>query len=501
VSAPPDTPTGVQFPALDGARSTTATGRGVLADAARAIDPALASAIEAEQGWHQGYIDHFRALVASELRHDGEVDAVPRAGLASLHRRFEFLRDGATVTLPEAVALPPARALTTVRVEGRGGPTTELCVPYRGDTLTGDRLLERLDRWVDAGTVEPSFATAIGRVVSNPDWLDLAGRTFVVLGAGAEMGPVGALSRWGATLALVDLPRPPVWRRVLAQVRAGNGVALVPVRGAVDEDDDDAIAEVAGVDLVDELPEAAAWLRTLPDGPLTVGTYVYADGADNVRVSLAADALVADLLAHRGDATVAGLLTPTDVYAAPAEVVAAARRGVAGAGPLRRTLGSASRGRLYAPNYPETVTSRAGTVYGLADCLVPQQGPNYALAKRLARWRLRVARADGHRVSANVAPATSTRSVTKNRVLAAAYAGASRFDVEVFEPVTSDTLMAALLVHDLHHAGAGDPGTALDHPLALFAEAAAHGGMWRQPYSPRTVLPVAAVLGLPRTLR
>lgn len=501
MTATTDAPSGVRFPALDGARSTTATGRTVLADAARAIDHDLAAAIETEDAWHRGYIEHFRRLVEAELHAGDAADAVARAGLASLHGRFEFVRGDTTVGLADATTLPPATEYTSATVEGRGGRVPDLRVPYRGELLVGDRLLERLDRWVATGTVEPSFAAAIGRVVANPDWLDLRGRTFVVLGAGAEMGPVGALSRWGATLALADLPRPALWERVIAEVRAGSGAAIVPVREPVSGADDRAIAAVAGFDLTTQVPEVAAWLRTLPDGPLTVGTYVYADGADNVRVSLAADVLVADLLADRGDGVLAGLLTPTDVYAAPEEVVAEARARAASAGVVRRTLGAASGGRLFAANYPGTITSAAGTVYGLADCLVPQQGPNYALAKRLAQWRLRVARGEGYRVSANVAPATATRSVTKNRVLAAAYAGAARFDVEVFDPATSDTLMAAMLVHDLHHAGAGDPDVPLDHPLALFAEAAAHGGMWRQPYAPRTVLPVAALLGLPTVRR
>ena len=78
--------------------------------------------------------------------------------------------------------------------------------------------------------------------------------------------------------------------------------------------------------------------------------------------------------------------------------------------------------------------------------LVPQQGPNYALAKRLQRWRAIVARDAGSIVSINVAPPTRTRSVLKNRALAAAYASAHHFGVEVFEPATANTLMAALLV-------------------------------------------------------
>jgi hypothetical protein len=122
---------------------------------------------------------------------------------------------------------------------------------------------------------------------------------------------------------------------------------------------------------------------------------------------------------------------------------------------------------------------------------VAQQGPNYALAKRLQRWRGTVARDAGTTVSLNVAPPTRTRSVVKNRALAAAYAGAHRFGVEVFEPATSNVLMAALLVHDLHTGG----GPVQPHPWQDEAHAAAHGGLWRAPYAPRSALGLAAVLG------
>ena len=61
------------------------------------------------------------------------------------------------------------------------------------------------------------------------------------------------------------------------------------------------------------------------------------------------------------------------------------------------------------------------------------------------------AREDGVRTSLNVAPSTATRSVVKNKALAAAYAGAGRFGLEIFEPDTSNAIMAALLVHDLRN--------------------------------------------------
>ena len=127
---------------------------------------------------------------------------------------------------------------------------------------------------------------------------------------------------------------------------------------------------------------------------------------------------------------------------------------------------------------------------------MPQQGPNYALAKRLQRWRATVARDSGATVSMNVAPPTRTRSVVKNRALAAAYAGAHRFGVEVFEPATCNVLMAALLVHDLHTGGGAraraSPGRTRRTPPRTV-------GCGASPYAPRSALGLAAMLGFSRS--
>ena len=124
------------------------------------------------------------------------------------------------------------------------------------------------------------------------------------------------------------------------------------------------------------------------------------------------------------------------------------------------------------------------------DALVPQQGPNYTLAKRVQRWRATTAFADGHTVSVNVAPATDTHSVTKNKILAATYKGAYAFGIEIFAPDTSAALLAALMVHDLN---VGRPQ--VDVQWQHESSGAASGGLWRQPYLPRTALPVAALIG------
>ena len=177
------------------------------------------------------------------------------------------------------------------------------------------------------------------------------------------------------------------------------------------------------------------------------------------------------------------------MFAVPAEAVAQSARAYAtrsrAAKLAGRPLRTLSGGRLLCRAY------LPGVDPGINDSLVRQQGPNYALAKRVHRWRATLARDDGTTVSLNVAPPTRTRSVLKNRVLAAAYAGAHRFGVEVFEPATCRVLMAALLVHDLHTGG----GQAHAHPWQDEAHAAAHGGLWRIAYAPRSVLAFAAALG------
>ena len=492
---------GVAFPKVNGSRSTTATGQAVFADAARAANPALADQIAAERDWRNNYLEHARRLLEASLTTVHHPIDLPLSGLQSLHDRFVFVRPDGEVPLDDAISTADEQEVLTVEVTGSGEDAdTELSVPYKGDRLRGDALHRQLDRWVDGGIAEPSFAEAIRSVMAHEDWLDLSDTTFVILGAGAEMGPLHSLSRWGATVVPVDLARPEVWGRILTTVRAGRGRAVVPVSSALHAGaDDQEIAEAAGANLITEMPHLARWIAGL-DGPLTLGNYVYADGATHVRVSMAADAIAAHLLAKRGDVSLAVLATPTDVFAVPPEVVEWSQRNVGGgrvSGLVKGATRTATRNRLFAPNYPEMVTTSDALHLGIADCLVKQQGPNYALAKRLQRWRASVARDQGVVTSINVAPPTRTRSVLKNRALAAAYGGAHRFGVEVFDPSTSNTLMAAMLVHDLRNPkSVAQPTTAMEHPHELFWSGANSGGLWRNPYAARSVLGLAVVLGM-----
>ncbi len=476
---------GVVFPASGGGkRSTAAVGRAVVADALRPVDPVGARAAEHETNWRSDYLAHFRRLVEAGLASRDAALTVAGAGLDSLGRRMCVVHADRTETGISALATdPPSRHLATREVHGSAEPETEFTLPFAGKRLRGDEIRRRLDIWVGAGVMEPSAAEAVRQVLAHPEWLRLGDSTVVVLGAGAEMGPLPSLLRWGARVAGVDLPRADLWNRLLDLARRGAGTLLVPIAAGPEG------AAHTGADLISEVPEVAEWLAGFP-GAMVLGNYVYADGATNVRVSMAVDALTTRLQAQRPDLALAFLATPTDVFAVPGEAVRYSAYAYKDRSTTAKLLGhplrTLSAGRLLRRAYVP------GADPGISDVLVPQQGPNYALAKRLQRWRAAVARAAGTTVSMNVAPPTRTRSVVKNRALAAAYAGAHRFGVEVFEPATSNVLMAALLVHDLHTGG----GPAHDFPWQDEAYAAVHGGLWRMPYAARSALGLAALLGL-----
>jgi hypothetical protein len=473
---------GVSFPLLDGRRSSTATGRALLADAAGAVDPALGERIRACGDWRSDYMELVRELTVASATRESSL-AIARAGLESMRSRL-VLEHGAELTSLDGAlaAIEPSLKLGTGQVHGAAQPVSTLRVPYRGRELHGRELSQQLERWVDAGTVERSFADAVRRVMENPDWLALPGRKVALVGAGAEIGPLQPLCSWGAEVLALDLPHPDIQRHIGDAARRGAGTIRIPVAADGSQ----------GVDVLRMLPETRAWLqREADEDELVLGMYAYADGGTHVLLSGAFDALATDLLTHRPASALSFLATPTDAFLVPEETIASASAAYAGRGLPRKLLQAPARalsgGRLFVPAYRRGVP--------VADALVKQQGPNYAIAKRVQRWRGVLANSMGHQVSFNVAPATWTRSVTKNRILAAAYAGAHRFGIEILAPETTRVIMAALLVHDLHQ-----PPAPSGEPERLFSDAAAHGGLWRAAYEPRSVLAIAALAGLPTIL-
>lgn len=479
-------------------RSSSTAGKHILARALDALGAfSSAQATRAETRWRRLYPHPITHWVEGAVLRPQAVVASAEAGLAAAWEALAWVGDdGVERDLAEALATPEGWPLATFTLKGEGAAAVHpWSVPYRGETLQGDALLQQLLRWVEAGVLEASAAKALGRCVRHPEWFDLSDRHIALLGAGSEAGPLRWLVRWRAHLLAVDLDRPEVWTRIADLVRAGNATLHLPLRGPAGGD----WTRQAGVDLLRDAPRAAAWLRSF-ERPLDVGAFAYADGERHLRVSVAMDLVVRSVLQAQPASSVAYLATPSDVFPVPEGSARFAQRRHAGrSGPLRCLqdgLCALTRGGLFRPHYPELMPLPDGRQLGVSDSLVLQQGPNYAVAKRLQQWRALVARAQGHRVSLNVAPGTGTHSVMKNPALAAGYRGASAFQVEVFEPDTTNALMAALWVHDLRTDRApSDPRVPLAHPLDLVMDQACHGGLWTTAFRPRSVLPAAALLG------
>src|SRR5580765_8370562 len=202
---------GVVFPQVDGRRSTSATGRSVVADALRGVDPIGAAAVERETNWRRGYVEHFGRLVVAELTSEDAAGRIAADALTSLAARLQWSGPDGVRPIDHAFDSPVQDPLGTEVVTGSGERVASLSIPYRGARLAGDGLRRQLAAWVAAGVIEPSAQEAVCRVLDHPQWLDLSGRTVVVLGAAA------------------DLPRPAVWQRVLDEAGHGAGRVHVPV--------------------------------------------------------------------------------------------------------------------------------------------------------------------------------------------------------------------------------------------------------------------------------
>lgn len=495
---------GIQYPREGGAaHSTTRTAKAIFGAALEAGSTpeleAAQQALAAEGNWRRGYPQHLRALSAAGAANAAFAVASAQAGLDEAWRQLHFVRGKQPLELAAAMATPQRR-LATHEHKGRGPAKVQpWALPYRGQLLQGNALRDVIARWQEQGVVEPGHAQALLRVLDNPQWLDLSDRHLVLLGAGSEAGPLAWLAKWRANLVAVDLPNTAAWKKITTLVDQGNARLLAPIPHGKSAGKPADWQEHAGANLLTDTPDIAAWLAGIAP-TLDIAALAYLDGERHVRVVLAMDAIAQTVSAAKGDTGRMFMATPTDIFVVPESIANAVMLRYAQRSTLRQTalspVRALSAGRWLRPHITELITGDQGRRYGLVDALVVEQGPNYALAKRLQQWRALVARAQGQRVSFNVAPSTTTTSVTKNAALKAGFDGAHRFGIEVFAPETTNALMAAMWVHDLRYAGSvANPATPLAHPLEQFSAAANHGGLWRMGYLPRSALPLAAMMG------
>ncbi|CAE7255746.1 unnamed protein product [Symbiodinium microadriaticum] len=465
---------GIQFPANEkGDRSTTSFNKSVYAAMAAALASAqgkdLEQKIKSEKDWRHQYHVHLDALIERTLRiQDGTaLQDVLKTGLEKARAMQFECADGKYVALSAAMAAPSVK-FQTVTVQGDGAPTERFFLPYGGRHLSGEELDSQCDKWADYGTMEPDCAAAIK--VGARQLGSLAGRTFLVLGAGSELGPVRPLLQAGATVAAVATRRPKRWADLIAFARKSAGKLLIPVLGNQPANDED-LAAVAGADLLAEAPAVVDWMRRVAKeapGKVTLGTYLYADGEANVRLTVAADYAV-DALKPLGTDKVsfAYLASCGTSTAIPAEAVQAQEQIFQTSSQWAKMFGKRQ-------NISDLGGSRA-----FLSAFEVLQGPNYALAQMMRQWRAALLHAEGFVVSSPMAPMCRTESVVHNTTMAVLLEGLAYWaPLESYDAETGRMAMFALLISDLQE----EPPT-LASPLHIVTRKSFHSGIWRAPFA------------------
>ncbi|WP_327142479.1 hypothetical protein [Nocardia sp. NBC_01327] len=493
----------------------------VVADAVRRYDADLAQSVETSRDWRHGHRRVFRGMTALAVSSPRVSLGIAADGLHSVRTVLRFAAGRTVTSLEDADMSAPGKGagLGTDTVTGTATAAARLEVPWRGRVLAEDELRRQLVEWEDGGIFEPGFVAAVQRVIDHPEWLRLPGFRMTVVGAAAELSPLRPLLAWGAEVLAVDRPGRARWDRLRAQARAGAGAMSFPTA-----------AGGPGVDITRYLPALTHWIAAHTDARPALGLYAGLPGAAGLRIAAASDVLAEALLRKHPDAALALLGSPTDCYAVPESIVLAAReqldrRGIRGT--TQDVLHRLAPNSLYRLNYLRPVLDAEGARWGLFDNLPYLGGPDYALAQRLPRWRAVLAHSTSHTVSYTVAPPTWNSAVHENPWRAAAYRAATHFGIEVFEAATARVLLAAKLVADLmtpvespaatpetadgvNRTADGSSGTADGssgtaegprNPETLFTDGAAHGGLWRQPFTPRSLLAPAAVSGSLQALR
>lgn len=491
---------GLQFPLPSNQQkpSSSKVGRSIIAAALLQVDPNSSSITASEKNWRKQYPSHFKKLVEQGLQSSEAAIQIAQDGLKEAHEKFEFYRDGQKHLLKDVMSVS-AQHLETFTLRGTSVEAPEWFVPYHGQKLSGDALLAQIQSWQDRGIVEVSHADALRQCVAHPEWFDLSDRTTVLFGAASEAGPLTWLAKWKANIVAVDLPNTRVWTKILDTVAEGNATLYAPCAEKLSESSSiDILKEKLGANLLTQIPEIAKWLTQFKQD-LDLAAIAYLDGEKHVRVSMAMDAIMQQVSTEKANTSLMYMCTPTDVYAVPKEVIEASEQKYQMRSKAHALVSkgvSLASGQYFFKQNDRQLIQTNQSSYGICDCLVVEQGPNYALAKRIQQWRAILARENGQRVSINIAPSTTTHSVTKNPLLKAAFSGASLFDVESFAPETTNAIMAALWIHDLRNPqSVANPEVLLNHPLELMMHGANHGGLWRVAYLARTALPFAALYG------
>ncbi len=442
----------IVLPRQDGRASSTVVSQGMCAGAASGF-PRVRNAIEEAKPWRKQYRQAMEELSRVDLPARGARCA--RDGLGALHSLLHFA-DGRTLAQAELRSPHNGGGVIT----GRGFSSARSENSFAIEELAGDALVSYLREWEKNKVLQPAAARALAEIVREPSLLDLHGLTFVCLGAGAELSPAPQLLEWGADVAAV--------------MRPGSERAEKLQRAAVESSGRLYVAPDNACDVVREPERVAGWVAELP-GRLVVVETLYAPGADFLLAAAGADIIERLVSKARPDTMLAWIGSPTDAYVLDGVTMNAA-------------LAAGRWGKLVA-RYAKAARVRPGRIDGVYPGFVDVQGPNYAAAKRIGRWRATVERAAGRQISYNVGPMSLTRSVLDSAVLRAAYGGMEKLGMPALSADVSASVMAALLVWDVKRP------KAVAESDTFLTDKAVDSGLFASPYEPNGLMGVAVALG------
>lgn len=446
----------IVLPRQNGRTSSSVLARG-MALAAATADPRLAERVKSAEPWREGY----RATMTDLSRVDAPSrgSEAARAGLAWLTKSLHFA-DGRRIGEARAVEVRGG----SWKVSGSREPRRELSLELDGRDYRGQSLLALLDAWRRRGFIRRSAYDALAEVIDDPGILDLEGWTFACLGASAALSPAPSLLAWGADVAAPVRAGQEKNSALIDAAKSGAGTLILPP---------------APLDVV-RAPEAVAgWIAAL-DGRIAIVDTLYAPGAKFLLAEAGADVVESLVTRARPDTALAWYGSPTDAY-----VLSEPPKAHFGRGPAASALAAYAKARGLGP-------SRVDGVY---PGYIAVQGPNYAAAKRIARWRATVEREAGRTVSYNVGPLSMTHSVLVSRPLRAAYGGLRRLGIEPLPAAASAELMAALLAWDLKN-----PRAAAESDTFL-TDKAIDCGLFSCPYEPNGLMAFAVALGADKALK
>lgn len=429
-------------------------------------------------------------LVQFELRRVASPKRVPiaREMLRAAREELRFAGDRGDEPLAEHLARPAEPLpLEELRLLGAGRLTPR--VDHQGRSYVGGRVAELADELLRRAHTSRAAHRALRWVAESfgSEQIDLSGRRFAILGAGAELSPVPLLLEAGAEVLWIDVASPPPG---LAKDSQLSGRLFFP-RG--------------GADILERPAEIAATLAAFAQAnPLHVGLYAYAAGqGQEWRLAAAMNAIVRSLPAGAVD-SVSLFLSPTSPAVVQEEDQAAAQQRLAEAPFWQRALRAV--GRL-----PEGHARHDGVC--IARTIVPLQGASYQAAQYLSKllasevWVVygNELGDDGGaplRVSANMAAVTRTRSLS-TPIFSAAFLGAPAFGVDSLAPDTTRWLNGLLVLHDLlalEAPGADTTARTAERVRRLHAQQI-HGGIYSLPHALNPTITAAALIGFGRRPR